>query len=156
MARRSEISIQPGQVLTRLAGAEAEALAKAWLNVFGRQPAPAMSQYMWHVFSYGSYPSVALETAQRAFAECGSPEYVVLSNERKQAIVTDQKPSSCSLSDYYVFPKNLAWTMAITHEDGWLGPFFAKHPEFSKLNETNLRSLRKAEEAAEARRKGYW
>jgi len=156
MARRTHIEVEPGKVLSRLDGVEAEAVAAAWLGVFAREPAPGMSQYLWHVFSYGSYPNVALVKAQAEYEACESPEYVVLSNERKQVIITDQKPSSCSLSDYYVFPKNLAWTMAITHEDGWLGPYFAKHPEFAKLNEANQRTLKKAKEAAEAKRKGYW
>ena len=72
-----------------------------------------------------------------------------------EAVITDQKPTSCSFSDYYIFPKNLAWTMAFTHEDGWLGPFFAKHSDFDKLNGENLKRIRKAEEAAEAKKKGY-
>jgi hypothetical protein len=123
--------------------------------VFGRKTAPGTSAFMWHIFSYGSFPCVAKEAALDAYADCASSEYVVLSNERHEAIITDQKPSLCSWSDYYVFPRNLAWTMAFTHEDGWLGPYFARHPDFAKLNEENMRKIRKAEEAAEAKRKGY-
>jgi hypothetical protein len=110
---------------------------------------------MWHVFSYGAYPSVALQDAFNAYAGVASLEYVVLSNDGDGAFITNQKPTSCSFRDYYVFPKNLAWTMAFTHEDGWLGPFFAKHRDFDKLNGENLNKMRKAEEAAEAKRKGY-
>jgi hypothetical protein len=114
-----------------------------------------MNDYMWHVFSYGSYPNVALQDALAAYAGVASSEYVVLSNDRDEAYVTDQKPSACSLSDYYVFPKNFAWTMAFTHEDGWLGPYFAKHRDFDKLHDENLRRIRKSQEAAEAKRKGW-
>jgi hypothetical protein len=156
LTRRAEFKVGPGAVLSRLGRAEVEPLVEAWLKVFGRQSAPGMSKYMWHVFSAATYPSLALQAALDAYATCESSEYVVLSNERDQAVITDQKPTSCSLSDYYVFPINLAWTIAVTHEDGWLGPYFAKHPEFAKLNEENLKKIRKAQESAEAKRKGYW
>lgn len=154
--KRREVRIEPGGVSSRLGDDEVEAIVEAWLGAFGRKPAPHMHDYMWHVFSYGSHPSVALQDALAAYAPVASPEYVVLSNDRDEAYVTNQKPSSCSLSDYYVFPRNLAWTMAFTHEDGWLGPFFAKHRDFDKLDPENRQKIRKAEESAEAKRKGYW
>jgi hypothetical protein len=28
--------------------------------------------------------------------------------------------------DIYVWPNGLDWTMAFTHEDGWLGPYFSR------------------------------
>ena len=72
-----------------------------------------------------------------------------------EALVTDQKPTWCSAPDCYVFPRNLAWTMAFTHEDGWLGPFFARHPDFERLQGDNLKGLRKAQRAAAARQRGW-
>jgi len=156
MARLPKFEIQPGDLLTRLSRTESASLADAWLNVFGKTPAPHMKDYLWHVFSYAAYPSLNLQSALDAYAEVTCSEYVVLSNDGDQALVTDQKPTSCTLSDYCVFPKNLAWTMFFTHEDGWLGPYFAKHPEFHRLNHENLTRVRKAEQAAEAKRKGYW
>ena len=114
-----------------------------------------MSKYKWHVFSYGSYPSAALEEARSLYAQVTSSEYVVLTNASNDGLVTDQKPSSSSLTDFYVFPRNLAWTMAFTHEDGWLGPYFAKHRNFESLNADNVRRIKKAADAAEAKRKGY-
>lgn len=42
------------------------------------------------------------------------------------------------LIDCYVFPKNLAWTFALTHEAGWLGPYFLEHPEYDMLQNKNI------------------
>lgn len=153
--KRHQVQVEPGKVLDQLGQDETEAFAKSWVAVFGQKPAPHMTDYLWHVFSYGSYPSVALQDALLAYASATSPEYVVLSNDGDEAFITDQRPTSCSFRDYYVFPKNLAWTMAFTHEDGWLGPFFATHGDFDKLNGENLTGVRKAEDAAEAKQKGY-
>jgi hypothetical protein len=45
--------------------------------------------------------------------------------------------------------------MAFTHEDDWLGPYFARHPHYDQLNRQNLQALRKAEQAAFAKLKGW-
>jgi hypothetical protein len=45
--------------------------------------------------------------------------------------------------------------MAFTHEEGWLGPYFARHPAFARLNVENVAAVRKAEEAAVAKLKGW-
>ena len=77
------------------------------------------------------------------------------SSTSRTAFVTDQRPTNCYLSDWYVFPENFAWTMAFTHEDGWLGPYFARHERFSELNRENEMKIRKAREAEVARLKGW-
>jgi hypothetical protein len=148
--------VEPGTVLARLSETEAEDLARVWLDAFAKNAARVnVKAYMWHTFSFGAHPAVALGEAQAEYERSQSPEFVVLSDDRDEALIVDQKPQSCSLSDYHVFPNNLAWSMSFTHEDGGLGPFFAKHAHYEKLNEENLRKLRKAHEAAEATRKGY-
>lgn len=43
--------------------------------------------------------------------------------------------------DFYVFPKNLAWSMAFTHESGWLGPYFSKQREYKGLQKRNIESF---------------
>lgn len=43
--------------------------------------------------------------------------------------------------DFYVFPKNLAWSMAFTHESGWLGPYFSKQREYELLQKRNYESF---------------
>jgi hypothetical protein len=45
--------------------------------------------------------------------------------------------------------------MAFTHEDGWLGPYFARHASYQGLNAENLAKILKAKKAEEARLKGW-
>ena len=49
------------------------------------------------------------------------------------------------LLDFYVFPKNMAWSMAFAHESGSqmldLGPYFSKHPDYEKLQKNNVKSF---------------
>jgi hypothetical protein len=83
----------------------------------------------------------------------------VFSNDWRQACVTGQRPQACNLTDSYVCPPNLAWTMAFTHKDGWLGPSFAVHPDYEALNKKKLKQVhdteRKRHEVARARSKGW-
>lgn len=148
MARPCRFDIQPGQVLKRYSEQESTAMADAWMKVFGQKPAPHLNQHMWHVFSYAVYPSQDHQAALDAYSQVESPAYCILANDRKQALLTDRKPTSCTLSDYYVFPENLAWTMAFTHEDGWLGPYFARHPRFERLNAENVQRILQMRQAS--------
>ncbi|MEO8389393.1 MAG: DUF4275 family protein [Polaromonas sp.] len=111
--------------------------------------------YLWHIFSGGRYPSLSGAQAMAAYEKQVAAEYVVLSNDRETAFATNALPQSSSLTDYCVFPVNLAWTMAFTHEDGWLGPYFARHGNFAALNEFNLGKVRKLRQAEAARLKGW-
>ncbi|MCX9158623.1 DUF4275 family protein [Niveibacterium sp. 24ML] len=134
----------------------ASLLAEEWLAVYGRNRSGANTNaYLWHVFSADRYPSVNGVTAIEQYKQQLGIEFVVLSNDRKVAVLTDLLPETSSLSDYYVFPPNFAWTMAFTHEDGWLGPYFARHPEFSALDAENQSRLKKAKEVEAARLKGW-
>ena len=127
-----------------------------WLEVFGPDRfGTGSSAYLWHVFSYDRYPSVSGTEAENEYDTRCAVESVVLSNERDVAFTTQERPVSCSLRDYLVFPRNLAWTMAFTHEDGWLGPYFARHPTFDQLDKANVAALEKAGAAESARLKGW-
>lgn len=56
---------------------------------------------------------------------------------------TDSKPDVNAFEikfDCYVFPKNLAWSMAFTHESGWLGPYFSKNRDYEQLQKRNIES----------------
>ncbi len=148
--------VQPGIVIREHTVAETEALVAAWLKTFGvnRQGMKA-KDFMWHIFSGAQYPSLSDTDAKAEYEKQVAPEYVVLSNDRKTSFVTDLLPTISSMSDWYVFPANLAWTMAFTHETGWLGPYFARHRNFDQLNEANLAQLRKRAQAEAARSKGW-
>lgn len=156
MTRDHVSLVSPGRVLRTFSEAEANQLADAWLAVFGKHRQGVNTKaYLWHVFSAGIYPSVAGMEALECYRQQIGMELVVLSNDRKLAFVTDLLPQSSSLADFYVFPQNFAWTMAFTHEDGYLGPYFARHPDFPKLNHDNQAELAKREQAQAARRNGW-
>jgi len=94
--------------------------------------------------------------ALAAYAAREAPEYLVLSNDRRFALAIDMRPDEVELSDALVFPPNLAWTIAFTHEDGWLdGPFFATHPDAIRLDAVNLAQVRKRQEIEAVRARGW-
>jgi hypothetical protein len=150
-----DIEISPGSILRSFSSEESESLAYQWLATFGGNGAPNTKAYMWHGLSSQAYPSLSLLEASSQYELQVAPSFVVLSNDRDQAVETDQRPTSCSESDFLVFPPNMAWTMAFTHEDGWLGPYFAKHAQYDKLNQENLRKVEKARAIEQARQKGW-
>lgn len=157
MAGRDTPLVQPGQVLRTLEGSEAQSLAQDWLAVFRPHGAPSIRQYLWHVFgdSAPCYPALFGDAARAAYLEQQATEFWVLKNDQRFAFVTDQRPTQLFWSDSVVFPPNMAWTMAFTHEDGWIGPIFARHPRWEQLNAENLAQIRKRQEIERARQKGW-
>ncbi|MCA6470660.1 MAG: DUF4275 family protein [Pseudanabaena sp.] len=156
VSKRAEIQFQPGSITRQYSEEEAVCLVTRWLEAFGMNRQGVNSKaFLWHIFSAERYSCVSGSAALAQYAMHVAPEYVILSNDRKFAFAIDSRPEKCSLLDYYVFPSNLAWTMAFTHEDGWLGPYFALHNDFAKLNEANLANLQKISEAKAAKLKGW-
>lgn len=154
--KRVAPTVAPGQITRAFEKAEVAELVALWLAAFGaNRHGVSARAYMWHVFSFERYPSVSGVVAHSEYEKHVAPEYIVLSNERDVALETDVRPVLCSLSDYLVFPRNLAWTMAFTHEDGWLGPYFARHKMFSTLNAANLAQVQKRREAEQAKLKKW-
>jgi hypothetical protein len=150
-------STEPVKLLT---ADEANIRAIEWLNIFGKDKQRINAKaFMWHVFSSERYASVSGAAAMEAYSQHVSPHYVVLSNDREFGFVSDSRFQANNISDYYVFPENFAWTMAFTHEDGWLGPYFAKHPDYDDLNRNNVDSVerfaRKRIEMERAKEKGW-
>lgn len=149
--QRPAIAVEPGRVLRELTPEQVSEYLARWLACFGAGGAGVnMRVYMWHVFSAERYPSASGVPAKEQYARHEAGEYVVLSNARDEGFVTDLRPQACALSDWFVFPPNLAWTMAFTHEDGWLGPYFAKSPAYERLNADNQAQLHKAVAKAKA------
>lgn len=156
MVRRDRPLIQPGRVLREYSRAEAAELAERWLAVFAANGFGNGSRdYLWHVFSFEATPALSRAKAQEQYELESSTEYVVLSDDRDVAFVTDQRPSVSSLSDWFVFPPNMAWTMAFTHEDGWLGPYFARHPAHASLDLENRALLKKKLALDDAKQCGW-
>lgn len=159
--RRSiELDVTPGQVLQRFTKPEALEWADRWIGVYAQDTFGAnIKAYLWHTFSFGRYPSVCLQEAEDLYRQQTATDIVVLANDRRSGLVTDALPSHLSYKDCCVFPTNLAWTMAFTHEDGWLGPYFAKHPDYARLVAQDVEQHRarrqKALEIERAKRKGW-
>lgn len=148
--------VKPGKVLREYAKEQASDLAYQWLEIFGKKREGANTKaYMWHIFSAGRYPCLTGAEAEAAYRQQSAAEYVVLSNDRDFGFVTELLPESCSLFDFLVFPPNFAWTMAFTHEVGRLGPYFAKHEQYSALDAENRASIQKARASELAKLKGW-
>ena len=158
--RSPELVIEPGKVLQRFSKREVLTWVERWIAVYAQDAFGAnIRAYIWHTFSFGRYPSVCKHEAEELYRRQSAAELVVLSNDRRSGLLTDALPTNLSYRDYCVFPVNLAWTMAFTHEDGWLGPYFAKHPDYSKLvaleAEQHRARQQKAREVERARHRGW-
>lgn len=158
--RKSDFEVGQGRILRRFTEQEARQLLGEWIDVYAKNAEGAnIEAFLWHTFSSGAFPSVCKQEAKLRYAEQVASEIVVLSNDRVSALLTDSLPTQCSVSDYLVFPRNLAWSMAFTHEDGWLGPYFAKHASYDSLVAENIRRSRdmqrKALEAERAKHDGW-
>ena len=104
-------------------------------------------QFEWHLFSGKTTPALNGARAQAAYAEearqwnrgrkraapgGGKPTYCVVPEDleyRAFQVAGGQLPDfSACLADVYVWPANLGWTMAFTHEAEamGLGPYFSR------------------------------
>ncbi len=145
-------------MLRTFSRSEAAELTAAWLAVYRpHREGINVNRYLWHVFGGlgDTFACLSGAEAVAAYRQREAPEYWVLSNDRRLAFATDCRPERVGLSDSLVFPPNFAWTMAFTHEDGWLGPFFATHPDVARLDAENLMKIRKRREVEEAKAKGW-
>ncbi|PJK12927.1 hypothetical protein CO613_10675 [Lysobacteraceae bacterium NML07-0707] len=150
----------PGRILQSYSPEETAFWLKQWQAVFGRNAAGIdTGSYLWHVFSAGGYPALAGEAARSAYRQQEVAETIVLANDRCHACRVEGRPDTVEWPDCYVFPANLAWCMAFTHEDGWYGSYFARHPRPEPLDAENLRHYRQAQrkqaQQAYAQRQGW-
>jgi hypothetical protein len=111
--------------------------------------------YRWHIFSGRGYPSVEADEAESMYSKHNAENYYVMFNNASTIDLVKQKPTDLNYKDVYVFPKNMAWTMAFTHEEGWLGPYFAKHPNYQSLEKENEKYKLKLQQIAHAKSKGW-
>jgi type IV secretory pathway TraG/TraD family ATPase VirD4 len=152
----AHLTIAPGRVLKTFSLLETTQLKSDWMRVYcAHHQGVNVKSYHWHIFSSGRFPSVSGDQATQEYLLHSATEFLILPNDKTLAILTDIKPSKCNLSDYYVFPPNMAWVMAFTHEAGWLGPYFAKHPDYDALNANNMAVIKKAHEKSLAIQKGW-
>jgi len=144
------MKVEPGAILREFSPVQTRELCQAWIESFGRNGGVNTKAYLWHVFSYGTNACLSLRAASDEYEKQVAPSFIVMANDRRQANV---RPVRSSVLDWFVFPPNFAWTMAFTHEDGWLGPYFAWHVDYERLNKENM--IRKNQRIEAARKKGW-
>lgn len=115
----------------RLTNKESMLVHHRWHEAFPPKESGSFGsrQFLWHVFSARLHPAktgTAALDAYRAVAH-GIAEFYVMSAAAGRAIVEryDGAAPDFSGDDQIVFPPSFAWTMCFTHEEPWLGPFFA-------------------------------
>lgn len=151
-----DIMLSPGVVLRILDEEEATRVIQDWLGVFARKRSGCrIKDYKWHLFSGGFYNAEEGGDAEAAYHSHVAENYLVIDNDESVVFLTDQRPEKVDLSDFYVCPRNMAWTMAFTHEDGWLGPYFARHPQYQQLEQENLAYLEKVKQIEHAKKMGW-
>ena len=151
-----EITCEPDGLIKVFDKSESAEIEKQWMKIFCKNKQGFNTKaFKWHIFSGNGFPSIEADLARKEYKSKNETNYVVMGNDNELAILTSKKPVSCNLTDYYVFPVNMAWTMAFTHEEGWLGPYFAYHPNPSILEKENKKLREKERQKEIARQKGW-
>jgi hypothetical protein len=156
--KKSNVQARVGNITCtqQFNAAETANLREGWRAAFAKEAiGVGLSQYLWHTFSADCYPAESGAAAEAAYRSHEATEYVVLPNDKSLAFMSSSKPVREWFDDFYVFPRNFAWTMAYTHEDGWLGPYFARHPNYDALQVENSQYLKKQRDIAIAKSKGW-
>jgi hypothetical protein len=151
----SFIDVKPGKLLEVLEKEKATSISKQWGNVFLKNNQGVNTRsYKWHIFSSGRYDALDGDAALNEYSKHIAARYYVMSNDG-DVLLTDLLPQELNYNDVYVFPENFAWTMAFTHEEGWLGPYFAKHKSYKKLELENELYRKKLAEKERAMKNGW-
>ncbi|MGH1539353.1 MAG: DUF4275 family protein [Arenicella sp.] len=136
-------TVKPGRIIRVYSSEETAEIDKEWVKAYCKDKQGAnIKDYRWHIFSFEKYPAISGDAALDCYKTERACEYIVLSNDGELAIETDELPTDADFLDFLVFPRNMAWTMAYTHEDGYLGPYFAKHKDYQQLTLENKRLLK--------------
>ncbi len=125
-----------GVELTELSPKERKELDQKWNVTFASQVKKQQGVYVyrgfrWHAYSYEIVPCLQGEAALKEYlAQARAPYYLF-----------DESMDICGLckagryldltwigDDVYVVHHKLRWSMAFTHEQPYLGPFFARAP----------------------------
>jgi len=101
-------------------------IAQQWLSVFCKHRTSfcgirGEKSYLWNEIHRDWQNQKVVGKYGKHFA----PSYYLLPDNlgkfKKEIVVTRTKPSSnTKLLDFHVFPPNFTWSIAFTHEDGWI------------------------------------
>ena len=133
-------------LLTR---AEARDVRTRWRQIFAKPLFAATGKwrllgYDWHTFSYDYAPALEGERALQAYREQKPAEVYILPDGANapevglRASFVGKTLPDFGRVDVLVSPADLEWTMAFTHEFGWIGPYFATASEALEQAERQL------------------
>ena len=123
--------LQRGVTFTSLDLSAARAFDQRRLATIAASRSPEPRAQRWHVFSFHRYPSLEGAAALSAYLGQWSAPFYVFNEALDFCALCDAQPYpdlSELRCDIYVTHQNLKWTVAFTHEQPHLGPFFAQQP----------------------------
>lgn len=118
---------------SKVDGPELDRILTAWHLAFSsevkrRTGSWIHERFRWHTFSYDFHRSVSGDPAIRKYQSQWNAEFVVFDETGTWCLscTADKYPDLTPLqNDLYVSHHNMKWTMAFTHEQPDIGPFFA-------------------------------
>ena len=123
-----------GGTVAALARTERAAALHAWRAVYAAAYFAAKGkwkhgQYEWHVFSFGYTRAVQGDRAVEGYRAQPAAPFLVVPEDRRwpafRCAGGGWPDFAATRLDVYVWPTDLDWTMAFTHEqDSGLGPYF--------------------------------
>jgi hypothetical protein len=128
-------------------------LLQAWREVYAAPYHDAkgrwkLSQFEWHVFSFGYARALNGARAMAAYSDERSASLIVCPEDGRlpaSKIIQGVLPEFREWrGDVYVWPIDLSWTMAFTHEESiGLGPYFSRMEWASACRTGSARRRRK-------------
>lgn len=150
------MQIKPETIIKTFDKSETHKIKERWKKAFCKEgQGIGLNQYLWHIFCWERYPSVEGPDAEREYSAHLAKSYIVMPNDNDRAVLVNIKPEGLNYADVYVFPENYAWTMAFTHEEGWMGPYFAQHKNYKALEKENVQYREKLRQIEYAKKKGW-
>ncbi|MGD6844817.1 DUF4275 family protein [Bacillus infantis] len=89
--------------------------------------------YLWHLFSYKKKDCLEGENAKKAFNSARKNKIYVFFQHSDFALLLENASTLHTEdlideigTDMYIVDKQFRWTFILTHETGWLGPYFSR------------------------------
>ncbi|EKQ52673.1 MULTISPECIES: DUF4275 family protein [unclassified Clostridium] len=112
----------------------AKKLRVQWINIFAKNIDISkiyIEQHLWHVFSYKRLKCFEKEEANKRFNEVRKKSIYIFSDGSDMCYLlknadnfTLEDIKFYKFNDIYITDEDFTWIYVVTHEDGWLGPYF--------------------------------
>jgi len=127
--------VAAGGIAHKIHAAEGKSLMEQWRQVYSSQVKRRTGKWVydgldWHTFSWEFSPSKLGEEALQLYKKQTATEVIVI--PAFDEIIAYTCVGCCPpdfsemFMDLYVFESSLNWTMAFTHEQPEIGPYFCK------------------------------